>query len=126
VKPIPLSAPDGRVYAYACGYCHHVGGGSQVPGGDVGGPEPREVSGSLGRATRCCTCRCGAQRSAPDPDDDGYSRILYTCSTCRWWQGWTATWQAIGVCVQHGLTSRAALDAWWRAENSDLEGCDAD
>ena len=55
-SPIPLSAPDGTVYAYACGRCHRVAAGENV--------HPSRLARlSLERATRCCVCQCGAAMS---------------------------------------------------------------
>ncbi len=59
--PIPLAAPDGTVYAYACGRCHRVAGGVHVPG--PVSPVARLAELSLHRATRCCVCQCGAPMS---------------------------------------------------------------
>lgn len=59
--PIPLAAPDGAVYAYACGRCHRVAGGVHVPG--PVSPVARLAELSLHRATRCCVCQCGAPMS---------------------------------------------------------------
>ena len=55
--PIPLAAPDGTVYAYACGTCHNVHATShQRPSADVA----RLAAGYLRAAERCCVCDCGA------------------------------------------------------------------
>lgn len=59
--PIPLSAPGGTVYAYACGRCHRVAGGVHVPG--PVSPVDRLAGLSMQRATRCCVCQCGAAMS---------------------------------------------------------------
>ena len=55
--PIPLAAPDGTVYAYACGRCHNVCAGSTMrPRADV----EALASSYHRRAARCCVCDCGA------------------------------------------------------------------
>ena len=58
MNAIPLTAPDGTVYAYACGRCHRVAGGVHTT--DATSPVARLAGYSLGRAARCCVCRCGA------------------------------------------------------------------
>jgi len=60
MNPIPLTGPDGGVYAYACGTCHHVS-----PGGDAllrhDGPDDVAAQHSREMAESCCVCqRCGA------------------------------------------------------------------
>ena len=71
IRPIPLAAPDGTVYAYACGRCHRVAGGTHVPG--PVSPVARLAGYSLERATRCCVCPCGA------PSGDGLWRKCADC-----------------------------------------------
>lgn len=92
MNPIPLSAPDGRVYAYACGVCHHVAGGaSLLVCWDEPGPIPVLVEGSLSKATSCCTCHtCGT------PNPRGTDSLLW-CATCRWWQRFYEVWRNIGL-----------------------------
>jgi hypothetical protein len=52
--PIPLTAPDGRVFAYACPRCLHVN--SSLSGGDL----QKRIEWSWKGADRCCRCRdCG-------------------------------------------------------------------
>lgn len=72
VAPIPLSAPDGRVFAYACprclGVCAHTSGGGIGEQGRL-----KRAEWSRDEAAQCCLCRsCGK------PWDYG---IL--CPTCR-------------------------------------------
>jgi hypothetical protein len=55
--PIPLSAPDGTVYAYACGRCRCL---ASPPEAEAFAPVGRIVELSLARATKCCVCPCGA------------------------------------------------------------------
>lgn len=52
--PIPLAAPDGTVYAYACGTCHSV----HVTYARFATIDQR-VASSRRRAARCCVCVCG-------------------------------------------------------------------
>lgn len=92
MNPIPLSASDGRVYAYACGTCHHVAGGACLlvclpePG-----PIPVLVEGSLSKATQCCTChRCG--RAHPR----GADSLLY-CADCRWNIAMEQLWRTVAT-----------------------------
>lgn len=74
-RPIPLTAPDGRVYGYACGVCHEIGGGASR-GTRKKGPDKFLVENSCERATSCCTCeRCGVEWN-----HSGYG--LY-CKKCK-------------------------------------------
>jgi hypothetical protein len=69
--PIPLAAPDGTVYAYACGTCHNTFATSyQRPRADVA----RLAAGYLRAAERCCMCDCGAPA---DP-----TQWARTCAAC--------------------------------------------
>lgn len=71
-SPITLSAPDGTVYAYACGRCRSVHAGStQHPRADVA----RLAAEYQRRAARCCTCDCGAPA---DPTE--WQRICAACA----------------------------------------------
>lgn len=56
--PIPLTSPDGTVYAYACGVCHHV----RSPNEMLVPIEPGYFAESSRQdAERCCICMdCGA------------------------------------------------------------------
>ena len=73
--PIPLAAPDGTVYAYACGRCRRVwaSGHSTAEVQDVA-----EMADRYREETeRCCVCgECGAE-----VDDD--ARGDRTCTRCR-------------------------------------------
>lgn len=73
MTPIPLAAPDGTVYAYACGVCHHVPAAGEL----LGRGEPGwQAEASLSRAERCCTCQtCG------EPTTAGESR--FKCRACE-------------------------------------------
>lgn len=65
--PIPLTAPDGKVFGYACARCLHVKNAFE------GGTFESRLEGSLESASTCCMCRaCG--------------KALYrswTCPECR-------------------------------------------
>src|SRR5690349_9524264 len=58
MTPIPLTAPNGTLYGYACGVCHHMRAGAETLG-YPDGPVPSIVAASLREATECCTCYCG-------------------------------------------------------------------
>lgn len=90
--PIPLAAPDGRIYAYACGTCHVVAGGSTPMWiEDPPGPHRGIAEWSRTNAERCCTCwTC----HTPLPRG-GLLRI--TCATCLWWDGFRSVWRRIGA-----------------------------
>ena len=89
MNPIPLAAPDGRVYAYACGTCHLVAGGSTPMWiEDPPGPASRIVEGIRQRAERCCTCfRCATPMNRLDG--------LY-CADCCWLIAMGQLWTTIG------------------------------
>jgi len=62
-SPIPLTDPEGRVWAYLCGNCHHVRGLADVMV-DVTEPVEHIVQMSLEQAERCCRCtKCGVPSS---------------------------------------------------------------
>ncbi|MGO9708965.1 MAG: hypothetical protein ACLQBL_08890 [Polyangiaceae bacterium] len=55
MNPIALRDPDGRVYAYACGACHHVAAFDPAPGGRLGRElVAQRAERSRRRAARCC------------------------------------------------------------------------
>lgn len=87
MNPIPLSAPDGRVYAYACGTCHLVAGGS-TPMWREDGPPARIVDGSKLQAESCCRC---LQCKRPMSRLDGIE-----CADCRWLNDMGRVWRMIG------------------------------
>ena len=76
-RPIPLSKPDGTVYAYACGACGCIGGSSVTCLTEKGATAVPENE-SFDYATRCCVCRVC---SAPSP-------YATECADCR------AKWRA--------------------------------
>lgn len=65
--PMPLTAPDGTVYAYACGRCRRVKGGSEYASRVYSDDEVAQMANhSRNDAERCCTCRgCGASIDEP-------------------------------------------------------------
>lgn len=87
MNPIPLSAPDGRIYAYACGTCHHVRS-SSTPMWIDDPPGPQCVEHRRKEAEACCTCHsCHAPMSRINGP---------TCAACRWWFGFGQVWYRIG------------------------------
>lgn len=102
MNPIPLSAPDGRLYTYACGVCHNVAGGSHAMGPwPADGPHENLIEWFQRDAARCCTCMdCGA-----GPVSSG-------CDDCNHKRGQHWMWSVIATCMQHGLVSREQYDAW--------------
>lgn len=100
MTPIPLSAPDGQVYAYACGVCHQVRIGAEMARARLSGPIADLVEWSMESASECCACRrCGV-----GPIDD------YECSDCS--RDWRAAlmWSRISLCMQGGIASAEQLD----------------
>ena len=78
MNPIPLTDPQGRVWAYLCGSCHHIRGLAEVMY-DVVEPVESIVQMSLEQAERCCTCRlCGAQSSWHRPSRT-YAQLCEAC-----------------------------------------------
>lgn len=108
--PIPLSAPDGQVYAYACCRCHHVGGGMSIWGHPVtSGPVATLVESSLRDATRCCTCLgCGI-----GPVDG------FACPDCARDQAHRRMWSSIACCMRRGFTSALELSAYLSDDSDD-------
>ena len=80
MNAIPLSAPNGYVYAYACGRCHNVKASAEILGlRDA--PEPDMAERSQHDADACCACtRCG--RPWP-PDGDDRVDFRSVCDACR-------------------------------------------
>jgi hypothetical protein len=90
VTPIPLTAPDGTVYAYACGECRSVSAGSSYMSDRYTDEQVRELAkSSLYMAARCCACRkCGAYKGTRyDADRNDH------CAGC-WENGERARWEA--------------------------------
>jgi len=89
MNPIPLSSPDGKVYAYACGHCHHVAAGAaMLVAPDEPGPIPHLVVRSLEAAKACCTCHsCGAFVGR---------KFSIECKVCSWWHAFGRVWLLIG------------------------------
>jgi hypothetical protein len=62
MNPIPLHSEDGRIFAYACGICHHVhaSGHRMAAHNATDIIEVAELYREM--AARCCTCRrCGVR-----------------------------------------------------------------
>lgn len=60
MTPIPLTAPDGTVYSYACGSCHHIGGSGVMLVAHDAEAIARCAESSRLDAERCCRCTlCG-------------------------------------------------------------------
>lgn len=62
MTPIPLSAPDGTVYAYACGRCRQIGGGiskSSRPKDEAVAFAAEWSHRDADRCCRCSTCQSG-------------------------------------------------------------------
>ena len=89
MNAIPLRAPSGLIYAYACGHCHHVPAfGAMLCMPDKPGPIEQLVESSRRSATACCTCH---SCDAFNPRGNG----LY-CKVCDWWLDWRNAWLHIG------------------------------
>ncbi|MBK8260229.1 MAG: hypothetical protein IPK80_02705 [Nannocystis sp.] len=86
-KPIPLTSPDGRVYAWACGQCRRVGGGGAMMRDYDDEIVTYMADASMSDALRCCVCEeCGCGlvdkwRKVP-------FRPLHMCEPCG------AAWEA--------------------------------
>lgn len=78
VAPLPLSAPDGQILAWACGVCRSVTGGGTSLAPDPADRIKMETEVSHREATRCCTCpRCGGRwETAPLEQNNG------VCDSC--------------------------------------------
>jgi hypothetical protein len=60
-NPIPLTDPDGRLYAYACGVCHNVHAGEEWYGEGRDWPDEAVLEHRKEMTDKCCRCqRCGA------------------------------------------------------------------
>lgn len=82
MNPLPLTNPTGRVLAYACGRCLHVGASGErmvVRPADVGEIAVDHANGSRLVAERCCLCTdCDAVLTQ---GDGGYLR-MGRCPPC--------------------------------------------
>lgn len=91
MNPIPLAAPNGIIYAYACGHCHHVSAGaSKIVMPETPGPFPELVEYSLLSAEQCCTCRsCGCI----------VDRGLFSleCEKCERWTTFVRSWSFLSL-----------------------------
>jgi hypothetical protein len=98
MNPLPLSAPDGRIYAYACGVCHQVQA-SSCRLCRLEGPDAILVATSLEHAEGCCRCserQCRAPLEAPKCRYD-------RCDRCEQLAGigaliWAMAHMGCGVC----------------------------
>ena len=113
MTPFPLAAPDGRVYAYACGVCHHVHGGpTRLVRLD--GPDERIVASSLENAEACCRC---SERPCGAPLEEGrFYRLSGRCARCEGIAGcgdlvWSMAHMGHGVC-EHCGGERAECDCF--------------
>ncbi len=77
MSPIPLTSPDGIVYAYACGVCHHVCSGGERFTVYTGDDVTESAEWSRNAAERCC--RCLACRGV---NPRGSSDVLH-CAACK-------------------------------------------
>ena len=115
MKPIALADTAlGQVYAYACGACFHVAGGSSLLGWEDGhqGPHPQLVELSHEQADRCCRCmRCGS------PIDRRALRI--ECKVCRAWSDFTHHWIMVGLVKTRGFKSVEEYCAWFNSDDED-------
>ena len=80
-EPIPLTSPNGTVYAYACGQCRHVGGTGTMICAYTDEEVHTMAESSREEAERCCVCRgCGGLVG------DRWSRFFgaasHHCETC--------------------------------------------
>lgn len=117
MNPIRLSAPDGRVYAYACGVCHNIpAGGFHLGPWPADGPHDGAPERSHDMAEECCTCRsCGAGPVA-----------LMGCDPCNLKRSQRWMWSVIATCMKHGLTTREEYDAWCDDDDEDDDDDDSD
>ena len=108
---ILLSAPDGRVYAYACGRRHYVAAGASLFGHhDVAGLHEQLVAMSRGEAERCCLCLdCGATRES--------DWVWSVCPSCDWRRRFAIMWLSIGACMPNGLTEEQWRERVWNDED---------
>ena len=106
MNPIPLTAPDGRVYAYACGVCHQVPLGSElfIPDRPSRGPNADCVLSSENSAEYCCTCD-----ACLDPLEAG---DFCVCGRCYWSWQMRQLWSSIATCAQHGFVTLEQYHAW--------------
>lgn len=111
MTPIPLSSPDGPVYAYACSVCHHVSAGASTYEPDATGPIAELVESSLEGATRCCTCvGCRAPLSVDDR-----RAWASACVSCMRDFASRRMWASVACCMQHGFTRADQLDRYMSA-----------
>ncbi len=104
MNPIPLSAPSGDVYVYACGRCHHAfASGSRLI--VLTGPDDDLREYSRLDAERCCLCtRCGSPL-----DDD---RRIGNCTTCERWTWFSFMLPQVATCIVQRFTTIADWDRY--------------
>lgn len=74
-NPIPLASPDGRVFAYACGTCLHLGSSGEMMLAHDDEAVAHLAKSSKGDADACCRCqRC----NVPVFDE----RLTRCCGPC--------------------------------------------
>lgn len=78
-QAIPLSAPDGTIYAWACGLCKHIGSGGERWCNHDAELIAETARDSWRSAVDCCRCRsCGGVN-----DKDNSAGDALHCSTCK-------------------------------------------
>lgn len=115
MNPIPLTAPNGRIYAYACGRCHHIPGHGERLVVVPGFPDFNEVNRRYQAARLCCTCRaCGAALGSEPDDPHPDRRGRGACSTCERWYGLCDGWRRVAMCVDIDAKTMDDYYAWQR------------
>lgn len=113
MRPIPLAAPDGQIYAYACSHCRHVAGGSSslMFPPKIDGPHRELVESSHRGATNCCICHsCGM---LVELETWGIR-----CADCQRADEWMRMWGNLAIAISEGITTR---EAWARFYDFDDE-----
>ncbi|MFI5296524.1 MAG: hypothetical protein ACHREM_00380 [Polyangiales bacterium] len=75
MNPIPLSAPDGTVFTYACGVCRRIQSTGHMLVRHTDECVASIADGAKRGAEACCVCRAC---KAPLAEDDGF----FTCKSC--------------------------------------------
>lgn len=113
MRPIAISSPDGKVYAYACSVCHHVGISGRLLYAPEGGLPERIVESSRADAERCCTCyTCGARVKHGTRD--------VICETCEWWRRFALAWGHVGLCIDKHFMSIDEYSEWLNGDDDDV------
>lgn len=84
MKPIPLAAPDGTIYTYACGECHNVQGGNfALPSARYSVAVTAEMAESYrSYAELCCLCLRCRKEPRPKRNPDYHLFIPEYCEAC--------------------------------------------